>query len=82
MATQFDTLREQALRDISANPRPDDFADAMRRAVDNPTEYLRSFQHKDHAELGRLVALEINNALLRRADTEARELARTMGVKP
>lgn len=82
--TTIAQLREQALRDIRANPRPEDFsaavAAALERARQNPTEFLRAWSHKDSAELGRLFAYEIDTALLARADREARELAKSMGV--
>lgn len=76
----IDSLCRSRFSDIRANPRPDDLADALVRVRQNPTEFIRAFSHKDNAELGRLLAHEVSNALMARAQREARELAAKMGV--
>ncbi|MGZ5080863.1 MAG: hypothetical protein ACXWHZ_15745 [Usitatibacter sp.] len=78
MNEQINQMADGILKDIRLSPRPEDLRSALERVGANPTEFLRAFQWNDRAELGRLLAHELDNALLRRADKEARELYASM----
>jgi hypothetical protein len=73
-------LADRCLTDIRQSPRPEHLRGALERVRQNPTEFLRAYQWKDNAELGRLLAHEIDNEIMRVADAEARKLAASMGL--
>jgi hypothetical protein len=81
VATEFSRIYQGILKDIRLSPRPEDLRDAVAQVSANPTEFLRSYQWEDTAELGALLAAQIDRALQRRADKEARELVTSMGAK-
>jgi hypothetical protein len=76
------TLADGILKTLRSSPRPEHMKAALERVVQRGlyTEMLRAYQWKDNSELGRLIAHEIDNELMRIADAEARKLGATMGV--